>query len=229
LKNTLKGYLIGVLSTVMLISCVAYAASTTKTIEVLYDNIKVYKDNVLCETKDANGTVVEPFIYNGTTYMPVRGTANLAGMDVTWDGETKSVYLWDEMSAEDTYLLDVCMPYDVDYFRTHRASEGKSFEMAGEKYSNGIETMYNGYALFNLNSKYSALNCTVGHTDANMSEKVVTFVVDGKTVKTVELESGCLPKKISVPLNNGLQLKIVTNVITPNSYTYIGIGNMTVK
>ena len=229
MKKTLKGYLLGFLSATLLLSGVVYAASNTKTIEVIYDNIKVYKDNVLCETKDANGNVVEPFIYNGTTYMPVRGTANLAGMDVTWDGATKSVYLWDEMTAEDTYLLDMCMPYEVDYFRTYRASDGVSFEMAGKKYSNGLETTYNGYALFNLDSKYKTLNCTVGHTDANMSEKTVSFVVDGKTVKTVELESGCLPKDISVPLNNGLQLKIVTNVITPNSYTYVGIGNMIVK
>jgi len=36
--------------------------------------------------------IIEPFIYNGTTYMPVRGTAKLAGMDVEWDGSTKSVY-----------------------------------------------------------------------------------------------------------------------------------------
>ncbi len=228
MKNTLKGYIIGVLSTVLLIGSVAYAASTTKSIDVIYDNIKVYKDNVLCETKDANGTVVEPFIYNGTTYMPVRGTANLAGMNVTWDGATKSVYLWDEMTADDTYLLDVVKPYDTSYCAPYLSSESQSFEMAGKKYSNGIATTYNGHALFNLDSKYSTLNCVVGHTSHNDTDKTITFVVDGKTVKTVNLEAQCMPKNISVPLNNGLQMKIV--VKGPSGYNgTAGIGNMIVK
>ena len=229
MKNILKGYAAGVLSTALLVGGIAYAASTVKTIDVTYDNIKVYKDNVLCETKDANGTVVEPFIYNGTTYMPVRGTANLAGMDVTWDGATKSVYLWDELTADDTLLVEVCPPYDTDHCETSLSSEGESFEMAGKKYSNGLATTrHAGHALFNLDSKYNTLNCVVGHTDYNGYNKTITFVVDGKTVKTVELEAECMPKEISVPLNDGLQLKIVTS----GEYTGrcpVGIANMIVK
>ena len=229
LKNTLKGYLIGVLSTVMLFGCVAYAASYTKTIEVIYDNIKVYKDNVLCETKDANGTVVEPFIYNGTTYMPVRGTANLAGMDVTWDGATKSVYLWDELVADETYLLDVCQPYETsNYFYTHMSSKGESFEMAGEKYSNGIKLGVHGwYGLFNLNGKYSTLNCTIGHVTDNQKEKNIYFFVDGKLIKKVTMAPEELPKKISIPLNYGLQLKIMSE--KEDEWGYSGIANITVK
>lgn len=76
MKNTLKGYLIGVLSTVMLIGCVAYAAGNTKTVEALYNNIKIYVDGVKIDPKDANGNTVEPFIYNGTTYLPVRTKIN---------------------------------------------------------------------------------------------------------------------------------------------------------
>ena len=220
------------MSAVVLVSGIAYAATMTKTIEVTYDNIKVYKDNVLCETKDANGTTVEPFIYNGTTYMPVRGTANLAGMDVTWDGATKSVYLWDEMSADDTYLLDVCMPYEKNKFETYLSNEGKSFEMAGQKYSNGLSSTHtDAYALFNIDSKYSTLNCVVGHTNYNTTEKNLSFIVDGKTVKTVCLEAECMPKNISVPLNYGLQMKIVVATAKPtdNYKAEIGIGNMIVK
>lgn len=36
-----------------------------ETIDVIYDNINVYKDNVICELKDSNGSVLGPFIYNG--------------------------------------------------------------------------------------------------------------------------------------------------------------------
>ena len=233
MKQTVKGYLLGFLSAALLLSSAAYAINQTKSINVTYRNIKVYKDNVLCELKDANGTTVEPFIYNGTTYLPVRGTANAAGMDVTWDGATSSVYLWDKMTANDTYLLDVIKPYETNGFDLILSSEGKSFEMAGKKYSNGISVEHNGYALFNLDAKNSTLNCVIGHTAYNTQSKTVSFVIDGKTVKTVELEPECMPKTISVPLNYGLQMKILVDnglIGYGNSFSAkVGIANMIVK
>lgn len=227
MKKRLQGMLIGMLISAVVMGGIAYAATGTQFLEVIYDNIKVYKDNVPCELKDANGTVIEPFIHNGTTYMPVRGTANLADMQVTWDGNTKSVYLWDEMVPEGTYLLEECTPYETSpYCDIYLSANGESFEMAGEKYSNGMRLGTGGrYALFNLNSNYSSIECTVGHIEHNQEAKRVTFIVDGKTVKEVELEPEALPKKVSIPVQYGLQLKIVTG----EESGYIGLGNITVK
>lgn len=225
MNKTVKGYLLGFVSAAVLVSGGAYAKSRMETIEVTYNNIKVYKDNVLCELKDANGTVVEPFIYNGTTYMPVRGTANLADMEVTWDGNTQSVYLWDNLVAEGTSFIEVCPPYDTKSCTTYLASNGKSFSMAGEKYSDGLKfgSYSDRYALFNLNSKYSAIECTIGHTDSEQKDKSISFIVDGKVVEEIALEAECLPKKVLIPVSYGLQLKIVA------SNSYVGIGNMTVR
>ena len=229
MKKAAAGYVAGFLSAAVVFGGVAYATVGTKTIEAVYSNIKVYKDNVLCELKDANGTVIEPFIYNGTTYLPVRGAANLADMEVTWDGASKSVYLWDEMVPEGTYFLEVCPPYDESiWVDTYLASKGQSFSMAGEKYSNGL--VFDGksqYALFNLNSKYQTIECTIGHTTNEQIEKTVSFIVDGKLVQEVTLEPECLPKKVSIPVQYGLQLKIMTNDIRYNGN--IGIGDMTVR
>ena len=226
-KERVRGLTAGVLIGALFTGGAVIAKTGMQSIEVEYDNIKVYKDNVLCELKDANGTVVEPFIYNGTTYMPVRGTANLADMQVTWDGASKSVYLWDDAVPDGTSFIEECPPYDQKDCDTYLASNGKSFTMSGEKYSDGIafNIWGNGHALFNLNGKYSAIECTVGHTDSEQTENSVSFIVDGKIVKTVELESECLPKKVLIPVNYGLQLKIQAS---DNGYC-IGIGNMSVK
>ncbi len=224
MKKRLQGLIAGVLIGATITGGVVFATTGTKTIEVIYNNIKVYKDNVLCELKDANGTIVEPFIYNGTTYMPVRGTANLAGMDVTWDGATQSVYLWDEMSYDETFLTDVCPPYD-----TSSCDIFSSFKMSGKTYGNGIICWgYNSVSLFNLNGKYSQLECVIGHTSNDNREKSVTFIADGRTVKTFILEAEALPQKITIPLNNALQLKIVgeANVSMEKS---LGIANMLVR
>lgn len=75
----------------------------------------------------------------------------------------------------------------------------------------------------NLNGKYSNIECIIGHTGSEQSEgKTVSFIVDGKVVKEIELEPECLPKKVSIPVSYGLQLKIQAN-----GYN-IGLGNMTI-
>lgn len=208
-----------------------YAKSSMQSIEVMYDNIKVYKDNVLCELKDSNGTVIEPFIYNGTTYMPVRGTANLADMEVTWDGASKSVYLWDNMVPNGTYLMEVCPPYETYGCEEHLQQNGQSFQMSGTKYSNGF-VLYSsgGYAMFNLNSKYSSIEFTVGHKDGSdltKEDQDIYFYVDGKLVKEISIGSEDMPKTVSIPVNYGLQLKVLKG--EKASWADAGFGNITVR
>ncbi|MBQ4556655.1 MAG: hypothetical protein IJA60_03295 [Clostridia bacterium] len=71
----------------------AFAKEAAEQITAVYRNIKLVVDGVLVEPKDANGNVVEPFIYNGTTYLPVRAVATAFEKDVAWDGENAIVYL----------------------------------------------------------------------------------------------------------------------------------------
>ncbi len=227
MKREIGALTIGLVMGVACASGIAYARSGTRTIDVEYNNIKVYKDNVLCDLKDSNGSTIEPFIFEGTTYMPVRGTANLADMQVTWDGATNSVYLWDNLVPSGTFLMEVAPPYNNEG-SSYISSKGEYFEMAGERYSNGI-TLYSGKsALFNLNGKYSSIECTVGHLGSDNPDGtvVVSFIVDGKSIKDVEFEKDDLPKKISIPVGYGLQLKILTSY---NGYSNMGIGNITVN
>jgi hypothetical protein len=58
-----------------------------------FSNIKIFIDGELADPKDVNGVTVEPFIVNGTTYLPVRAISEALGYEVNWDGETKSVYV----------------------------------------------------------------------------------------------------------------------------------------
>lgn len=231
MKQRLQGLLAGIAIGALFTGGAVLAKTATENIAVTYDNIKVYKDNVLCELKDSSGSVIEPFIYNGTTYMPVRGTAKLADMEVTWDGASKSVYLWDEMVPEGTYLMEVCPPYEKSsYYEEYLQQDGKSFQMSGTKYSNGFSLWdYGRYAMFNLNSKYSTIEFTVGHIDGSGDGITpVSFFVDGKIVKEIEVKPDDLPKTVSIPVNYGLQLKVLTG-FTEDGSANIGFGNITVR
>ena len=69
----------------------AYAAVGKKQLEASYNNIKLVIDGTVIMPKDAAGTVVEPFIVSGTTYLPVRAVAEALGKDVSWNGDTQTV------------------------------------------------------------------------------------------------------------------------------------------
>ncbi len=101
-KSMFKGVLLGSLVTLLIVSLVgtAFATYQNQQITAEYSNIKIVIDGSEITPKDANGNIVEPFVYNGTTYLPVRAVGQALGKTVTWDGNTSTVYLGPVPGAE---------------------------------------------------------------------------------------------------------------------------------
>ncbi len=57
------------------------------------EDIKIYFDGELQTLRDANGTVVYPLSYEGTTYLPIRACSMLFNMLIDWDGENNTVII----------------------------------------------------------------------------------------------------------------------------------------
>lgn len=93
LKNRKVRFIAICLAVILALSGTVFAKQATETISVMYDNIKILIDGVEYTATDANGNVVEPFIYNGTTYLPVRGIANAFDKEVDWEPQTSTVVL----------------------------------------------------------------------------------------------------------------------------------------
>ncbi len=68
-------------------TCTVSAANGTKNISATFRNIKIVVDG-----KEVS-TSAEPFIYNGTTYLPIRAVGEAVGKEVTWNAGTNTVYL----------------------------------------------------------------------------------------------------------------------------------------
>jgi len=62
--------------------------AAAETGEVSYCRVKIVVDGATLCPKDANGNPVEPFIYRGATYLPVRSVANALGLGVAWESGT---------------------------------------------------------------------------------------------------------------------------------------------
>ncbi len=101
MKNKLQFLLSGILIGIILSNGAAIAKSGTEMLEAFYSNIKIVIDGTEISPKDANGNAVEPFIHNGTTYLPVRAVGEALGKDVQWDGKTSTVYLTTPQKSEE--------------------------------------------------------------------------------------------------------------------------------
>ena len=107
MNKRIQGVVIGMLVTIILFGGVAIADfSKTETITALYRNIKIVIDGKEFIPKDVNNNIVEPFIYNGTTYLPVRAVSQALGREVSWDGDTSTVYIEKESHEELDNKLD---------------------------------------------------------------------------------------------------------------------------
>ncbi len=211
MKKRMQGMVAGLLVGVVLTSGVAGAKSGTEMIEAAYNNIKIFVEGVKIEPKDAMGNSVEPFIYNGTTYLPVRAVGEAIGKTVSWDGTTQSVYLG-EKPGDAQYMVEVCPPYNGDEYRTYTSSKGESLLLGGKKYTNGIKLGYKkGFALVSLDGKYDSMTFVMGRADEdNIKDTTVNFFVDDALVESIDVSGEALPRTYTVNLRKGLQLKIAT-------------------
>lgn len=115
LKNQSRGFMLGVLTMLLVFSLTAgaYAASQQQA-TLSYNDIQIKLDGAEIVPTDANGNLVEPFIIDGTTYLPVRAIADALDLDIAWDGETSTVLLTSPQSPEATYITRTGKKYHYD-------------------------------------------------------------------------------------------------------------------
>ncbi|GEM_PF-1076702 len=85
MKNKKIVLLIFIFICIILSTTPVFASSLLKNIEVVVNNISLFVND--------NQVSVDNFVYNGTTYVPVRAIAETLGLSVNWDSKTNKVDL----------------------------------------------------------------------------------------------------------------------------------------
>ncbi|MCX7746208.1 MAG: stalk domain-containing protein [Clostridia bacterium] len=76
-----------------LFSGTVFSSSIEKTVKIVLKGIKINIDGKEVTPKDAKGNIVEPFVMNGTTYLPVRAVGEALNKEVAWDAATNTIYI----------------------------------------------------------------------------------------------------------------------------------------
>lgn len=87
MKERTKGFISGVIVAVLLMVLAGGVFAASQTIEI--SPIKVMVNGEEFRPKDAGGNDVLVFVYNGTTYAPLRALAETFGLEVGYDSNAK--------------------------------------------------------------------------------------------------------------------------------------------
>ena len=124
MKNRIQGIIIGFLVAALLLGGTALAIVGTKNITVTYRDIKLVVDGKEVIPRDVNGNVVEPFIYEGTTYLPIRAISQALGKPVDWDNPTSTVYVGEK---PDTGTSSGEQPYKAAFITQAMSNPSQKF------------------------------------------------------------------------------------------------------
>ncbi|MBR7056830.1 MAG: copper amine oxidase N-terminal domain-containing protein [Oscillospiraceae bacterium] len=188
MKNKLWKALITCLLVVALLSVSVWAVTdTVKNLEAHYTGISLVVNGVQVTPKDANGKVVDPFIVDGTTYLPVRAVASALGEDVNWEGSTRTVYIG-EIPGQETNWMKKLPPYHLENgsFALDGSDTSQYFTVSGMKHTIGVLAGMNRTdssdgitdIIWNTNSLYQSMEFTIGHSENNSKMGETNSTVD---------------------------------------------------
>ena len=115
MKQHRLSFVAGAVTMLLLISIAITAfAAYEKQATLVYRDVKITLDGQQIIPKDANGNAIEPFLIDGTTYLPVRGISTAVGLGVGWDDSRNTVVLTSPDTQKITYITRTGSKYHDD-------------------------------------------------------------------------------------------------------------------
>ena len=203
MKERIKTLLVGMLIGGILVPT-TYATVGTITKELSYNNIKITLNGNEITPTDANGTYVEPFIIDGTTYLPVRAVANALDLGVEWNGETNTVMLSDKTFSEAPSVGETTKEGDIIYnmdgvkitlTEIKENSGYTAYRFLIENSTDNVIMFYGSSISANDFMTYDTISANVQpHKKAEMYLSIDTGAYSSPridTVETIEIEASC--------------------------------------
>lgn len=193
------------------------AANGTKKISVVETTVNYFVDNV----KKTPPTGQTAFVYQGTTYVPLRFIVNTLGEEFTWDGKTNSAYIGEKPQGTVTYLQDL-----EAHTATYKMSPKTLVTNMGEKYSHSSYSVveYKNVVEYLANGKFKKFEAYLaplekwkGRAKSNNIGYFKIYADDELVYNSGTIASDITEKiKVSVDLEGASRVKFVSDA-NPNA------------
>ena len=124
MKDHFRGYIARLLTVLLICGLITTASANKGKVmqELEYRDIRVSLDGEILDLRNAIGEKVEPFMFGGTNYLPVRALAESLGLNVAWNGQEVMVVLTTPTAIPESESKVLATLQNVD------AMEGLDFE-----------------------------------------------------------------------------------------------------
>lgn len=192
-------FLTGVLAGALIFgAAVSFAATGNKSILAEYSNIKMVVEGKLVQSE------LEPFLYDGRVYVPLRFAAEAMGKEVGWENNTVMI----GSNKQSLLLTDLIAPSESGL----ECSQGSVMNVSGTPYERGFyitgKDGESGTLSFFVQDKgIKEVSGMLGVDDSNSdSDKVVdaTILMGATKVWEGELKKGDQPIPVSFAVDDNI-------------------------
>ena len=159
----------------------ASAAPRTAVINVAYGIALEFNEQEV-QLTDAKGRKVEPFVSNGTTYVPLRAVSELFGAGVGYEESLHTAYIYDDFSeaVSIVYSMYRAVDYCLDTAESdYHSAMQNDFSYYKDNYSNGLSMLD---ARLNALNKARTDNKNIELIDKYLTKDFNSFVATYKNV-----------------------------------------------
>lgn len=207
MKKRIQGFIVGALVGTTIVGTVG-AFAYTDYIEAVYNNIKIVVDGREIHPNS------EPFISDGTTYLPVRDVSEALGKEVYWDGPNYTVYIG-QMNGSLDYPSALLSDVDNIGDKFYKVGTNELTDNYGNTYSYAYYSSHGFSQTFEtlLNMKYKRFRATLyvpKGCDRTSTTKVI-IKTDEKIVYTSpEITKTSRPVDIDIDITgcNDFQIEV---------------------
>ena len=199
----IKGFVAGVIVTVMLTATVAFANTGGVMRELLY-GVSINLNGQVLELADID----RPFIIDGRTFLPVRAISEALDIPIEWHGATRTVYVG-------------TIPHGAPFWTTvppfeSSRMQSRTVNMLGNAYASSIAapaghggSAHISWSHHNLNGQFNTITGTIGREDGSGNgSRNISFIGDGRPLASFSVDGSTIPTDISVDVRGVLVLRV---------------------
>lgn len=221
-KQKLSYFLSGMMAALLMVSLIVPGFAVYSKNVTVFPGVSIFVNDQKINPTDAKGNPVEAFIYEGTTYLPVRAVSEALDLPIQWEGTSKSVYIGSHTGDKPAVWVADMDYFDKDSFWFATGSVVK--DNLGNEHQHCITDMgRKDYVTYKLNTQYTRLTGVYFQQYDYRSNEggTLTIYADDEKIWEGKVGGGIDPINISVDVTGVLELKIMMGGSCP-SCTAIG-------